>query len=138
MNLVSVLHLDDGAHTHTHSFSKYISFHSAHAGSNRGTHLHIRFCSTPKRTGNMTFPFIFTFVNSDKRCRSDLPFRALPPVWENRRFPQRSPATVQGNCVGGNMKGRNLNVSDTASTMPRWIPLRTLGRLAAGMRNTIL
>ncbi|KAG7504656.1 hypothetical protein JOB18_013760 [Solea senegalensis] len=37
----------------------------------------------------------------------------------------------RGDCVGGNMKGRNLNVSDTVSAEPRRIPPRTPGRLAA-------
>lgn len=32
------------------------------------------------------------------------------------------------------MKGRNLNVSDTASAEHQRIPPRSLGRLAAGMR----
>lgn len=77
----------------------------------------------------------------DKWCCSDPSSKLflLPSPYlggkKNRRFQQHSPATVQGDCVGGNMKGRNLNVSDTASTEPRWIPLRTLGRLAAGMRT---
>lgn len=88
---------------------------------------------------NATFSSFVHFVICDKSCCSDLPsqlFFLLLCIWENRRFLQRSPATVPGDCVGGNMKGRNLNVSDTASTEPRRIPLRTLGRLAAGMRTS--
>lgn len=73
------------------------------------------------------------FVTNDATV--DLPSELLfLGVWENRRFQQHSSATVQGDCVGGEMKGRNLNVSDTPSTEHWWFPLRTLGRQEAGMR----
>lgn len=52
-------------------------------------------------------------------------------------FQQHSPATVQGGCVGGEMKGRNLNVSGIASSEPLRISQISLRRLAAGMRTQI-
>lgn len=41
-------------------------------------------------------------------------------------------ATVQGGCVGGNMKGRILNVSDTASAAPSLGETEQTGCRSAG------
>jgi hypothetical protein len=66
-------------------------------------------------TGKTLFSLLLIF-----KLQSSAPFLS-PSLLYFGKSQVSAAFCVQGDCVGGNMEGRNLNVSDTPSTEPRLV-----------------